>query len=856
MRSILRDGDFGLVANALRSWPEVPAPSAEISTPARRLLDAARTAAEHPHDVGGSDLAVLLRHVLRSDAELSGSNNGLKVPADEPWPREHEWQHFGLRSTSDRLVFADPWSPSWVDLAFDPCAPALRGAHKEPIGSVGLQDADPFLLKATGATHYRSTGQREAIRAVLATPPTATVIGNLPTGTGKSLVAYMPALMATGPGTTVVVVPTTSLAIDQERAFQERVADRADRARFPSELAYYGELPDGAKAAIRERLAAGSQRIVFTSPESLTQSMSTAVYAAAERGYLAALVIDEAHIVSQWGAEFRPAFQALAGVRADLLRVATTIGAPFRTILLSATLTEESLLTLQNLFGRPGPTELISSVALRHEPSYWLARSMSDDARAVLVQECVRHLPRPLVLYTTKVADARYWHDRLRADGFRRIMLVAGGTEATDRKEAIRRLRAGTLDLVVGTSAFGLGVDQPDLRSVVHACIPETIDRYYQEVGRGGRDGHPSISVLLSTPRDGAVADGLSKRKLISLERGFERWRLMHSQGEDAGGGLLKVPLWTAPADLKGDTPETRAWNMRTLLLMDRSGLITLEASPPPRRASEETVDAWEARAPGAFDDYAAHALLRIREGNLADQQLWEKAVGNARGEAIVADRLARRRMDEALAPDADLCSLFAATYRLERPVPGIPAGQLPVPVAASCGGCPGCRQKGLLPRRYVAPVPRPARSLDRAWAPSLQPWFGGLTVLVVTYEAGDRWEDVCTRVSERLARLGMWCLAANPRFMSLPKVRDLHQIAPHRAVFQLERWDTLYAPNLPTALVFAPREALPERALADRGPQRVVLAPASARDPRHPTATISQYHSAVTSANDILERI
>jgi hypothetical protein len=330
----------------------------------------------------------------------------------------------------------------------------------------------------------------------------------------------------------------------------------------------------------------------------------------------------------------------------------------------------------------------------------------------------------------------------------------------------------------------------------------------------------------------------------------------MHTRGQDAGDGLLKVPLWTAPADLKGDTPETRAWNMRTLLLMDRSGLITLEASPPPRRIPEETDEEWEARAPDAFEEYAAHALLRIREGNLANQDLWEEAVGSARGEAISADRMARRRMDEALEPAAALCSLFATTYRLDHPVAGIPDGQIPVPVAASCGGCPGCRENGLPPRRYDAPVPRPARSFDRTWAKPFRPWFAGQSALVVSYDTPEAWEDVCIRVVERLTRLGMWCLAGNETFMALPKVKDLHQIAPHRAVFHLGRWDALHAPNLPTALIFAPGEKINERALARNGPERVLLAPESARDPRHPTATIGEYHSAVTRTSDILERL
>jgi ATP-dependent DNA helicase RecQ len=119
-------------------------------------------------------------------------------------------------------------------------------------------------------------------------------------------------------------------------------------------------------------------------------------------------VIDEAHIVEQWGDEFRPAFQELPGLRRDLLRLTS-----FTTLLLTATLTESCLDTLETLFGKPGPFQVISAVQLRPEPSYWFAWCQSEEIRKQRLIEAVYHLPRPLIVYATKREDVRRWKQDL-----------------------------------------------------------------------------------------------------------------------------------------------------------------------------------------------------------------------------------------------------------------------------------------------------------------------------------------------------------------------------------------------------------------------------------------------------------
>jgi len=610
----MTDSGFIEIARALDAWPELPPLSGVLSSPYQRLLDAVCLSATRAGSVGQRDLVALVRQVLRHETATQGADQHLLVPGGAGWPTIEHWQDAdcsALPAEAGKLIVsASDWTPPWSTdrPAIAPCeAPLGRRPDLRVPG-------DPFLADVLGSafTSYSSPGQRQAIRTVLAAQDSATIVVNLPTGTGKSAVAIAPALLQSAAGgVSVIVVPTTSLALDQERAVREHLANSEPGHDHPPRFAYFGGQADPERAEIRAAIRKGTQRLVFVSPESLLTSLAPSLYAAAEVGHMRYFVIDEAHLVAGWGVEFRPEFQALSGFRRDLLRVATAARqSGFRTIVMSATITEDTLDTLVALFGVPGPVEYVASVFVRPEPEYWLHACESADERLDLVVDAARHFPRPAVIYVSRPGDASRVAACLRADGNLRVAEVTGGTSPEQRRRVIEQWRGDSLapelsarvsdvDIVVGTSAFGLGVDQSDVRSVVHACVPESIDRYYQEVGRGGRDGLASAAVMFHAPPDLDIARNLSSTRLIGVELGLERWSAMLNSAQSLGANRHRVSLESKRSAIVRDNRENEAWNLRTLSLMMRAGLIRVDSEAPP--AADDTTeneggDAFRAR--------------------------------------------------------------------------------------------------------------------------------------------------------------------------------------------------------------------------------------------------------------------
>ena len=136
---------------------------------------------------------------------------------------------------------------------------------------------------------------------------------------------------------------------------------------------------------------------------------------------------------------------------------------------------------------------------------------------------------------------------------------------------------------MVGTSAFGLGIDCPFARSIVHACIPETLDRFYQEVGRAGRDGRASISLICPSEGDKVIAKELNSKKVLTVKKGLKRWRKMFSEKElsqNKKPTQFLVRIDTPPGyevdDIDMENRLNTTWNLRTLILMQRAQLITM----------------------------------------------------------------------------------------------------------------------------------------------------------------------------------------------------------------------------------------------------------------------------------------
>lgn len=830
--------DFGALQDALLDLRACELPAAGRDGVFERIRQILLRCQAEGRVIERVDLIVLLRHVLRRESLRSGTQTHLRVPITTGWPDADEWQRYGIRLHSERsgfgLVDATPWQPDWLvptDL------PVFEDVFLEAnVRSNWERPIDPFLGEASGFSHYVSPGQREAVRSALLLPPGETLIVGLPTGSGKSFVAQAPVLAhGLESGLTLCVVPTTALVLDQAR----QMADILKR-RFPGKpippIAWHSNLTPETRGTIKAAIRTGQQGVLYCSPEAVVGALLPALYEAARHNLISYIVVDEAHLVSQWGDGFRPAFQMLAGVRRGLLAACPTT--KFRTILMSATLAPDTIETIDALFGPARAVQMVASVYLRPEPQYWVHRDDQPARKRAKVLEILRHAPRPFILYVTKRDDAKAWLKLLEAEGYSRVVSFHGETPHAKRVAAIDAWSKNELDGIVATSAFGVGIDKRDVRTVIHAAVPETLDRFYQEVGRGGRDGCRSASFLIYSQEEIEVARGIAAPSLISDDLAFERWAAMYDSSTklDDVGLLREIDLSTVPERLRQESDYNEAWNMRTLIMMARAKMLDLESQSPARFAELDAI------AGGGFDgssdddwaEYFRHTVVQLSQLGHRSKDVFARDLGAERSRASAASAASQRLLQDVLSASVEFSVLLDRLYRNHTP------GRTVI-VSRACGGCPVDRAGTGPATTYAEPT---ALGIEGTWPFDYSAWASrfkhldlGEPILILAPGAIDG-RSAYPMVEALVSTFGIreLCLPSAFRHQE-PKYATLHHRVPGGMLFLQDLAEDRRRPpsyQLPRATLFDTLKV--DRSLIELSrPIHVIVASRAAQDPAHP---------------------
>lgn len=509
------------------------------------------------------DLLVSLRNylllmqtsvILPEDIDLSGNKVGLKLD--------------GTGRCYAVMEFPEYLNVSIVEQGF------MRKTFEND-ASEGFLGVSPNVFRITGFKSYKSLAQKIAVTGALNMQEGYTTLVCLPTGGGKSLITQAMAYQKDN-GLTIVVVPTVSLAMDQERISRKNIIISKQDEIF----CYYSTLRDEEKNTIYQKLKDKTLRLLFISPEALIKNecFREMIEKANEAGYLRNIIIDEAHIVIEWGSFFRVDYQCLEPWRNRLIQMNNKL----KTVLLSATFEKETVNTLKSMFSVSGRWIEIRCDALRKEPRFTFIKAKSNPDKYRKLGELLHVLPRPMVVYVTTPEQAKEVKRIAYENGYQNTVTFTGQTGSEERRKIIRGWSENEFDLVIATSAFGVGVDKPDVRTVLHMYVPENANKYYQELGRGGRDGLPSLSVMCVYPDKDLDSAFYFTTKVLSTEKIIGRWNsMLNSPSSKRYLNLYTLDTAVKPNYSEMDYAEDAntadiKWNVYVILLLRRRGLIRI----------------------------------------------------------------------------------------------------------------------------------------------------------------------------------------------------------------------------------------------------------------------------------------
>ncbi|WP_425084821.1 DNA helicase RecQ [Ruegeria profundi] len=350
-------------------------------------------------------------------------------------------------------------------------------------------DAAPLLRDVFGFDDFRP-GQEEIVDAVTAGE---NVLAIMPTGGGKSLCFQLPALLRDG--VTVVISPLIALMRDQVRGLQE--------AGVEAGALTSGNTPEETDA-VREALEAGRLKLLYMAPERLAAGSALGML---RRINVSLIAVDEAHCVSQWGHDFRPDY-----LRIGELRRALNVPLAAFTATADAATQDE---IVEKLFDGGTPRKFLRGF---DRPNIHLAFAAKDGPRKQILDFAAARKTQSGIVYCGTRNKTEVLAKALRDEGHSTCH-YHGGMDPEDRRIVETRFAREDGLIVVATVAFGMGIDKPDIRWVAHADLPKSIEAYYQEIGRAGRDGGPAETLTLFGPDDIRLRRSQVDEGLAPLER-------------------------------------------------------------------------------------------------------------------------------------------------------------------------------------------------------------------------------------------------------------------------------------------------------------------------------------------------
>ena len=537
-------------------------------------------------------------------------------------------------------------------------------------------DLTASLHELFGFTEFRP-GQREACEAALAGRDVLVV---MPTGSGKSLCYQLPGLLRDD--LTVVVSPLVALMQDQVDALRARgLGERVALVNAQQDA--------GANSAALERALAGELRLLYVAPERFAAPGFLERMGTARVGLF---VVDEAHCVSQWGHDFRPDYFRLAdaarALGAGSIVASTATATPRVAADVVARLKLREPLRVATGFDRPNL-------------AFGVARPGGHEKRSLLV-ECLRGEDAlPAIVYTGTRAGAEEAAAELSEALGEPALPYHAGLERERRAEVQRSFLADACAIICATNAFGMGVDKPNVRTVVHATVPSSLEAYYQEAGRAGRDGAPARALLLAENRDKALHVHFIKRD--ELDADLPGWLADRLAAAADGHGRYSLEASGLARDLRGDGDRLRA----LVGHLTRAGVVSPTPAAPDRiagRAAQPVRRPRRGALPLVRGGGRAHALAPV------PRDLGLRRAGRlpARGAARATSGTPRRRR----ATPASCCDVCDAGPRA-RAAAARPGADRTTSTTRSC------RWRPPLGRRSAAPCAgdpaRRAHEEDRA---------------------------------------------------------------------------------------------------------------------------------------------